>query len=331
MSKAFFLYDKPTTKSDYIKIVDREHCKRLVMLYVPELERYCSTTWVTRYLMSVQEWYDKYILEIDNIEDRPKCKHCHKVTPAFYSVINGYKQYCSPQCAGIAEERRKNNSMSMKRHWQEHPETLKHIGKSLRKWHATHQVSNDTRQKLSHSLRLTYKRHPERRKQVYATMLANMTDEQLLAFCRTRWSGGGRGIRSKLNIDTLKFCIVDKTNVIANTYVEVKSNFEKSFVLLFEQCGIMWAYEPCVIKIEGKTTCYLPDFMLQYKDNIYIVECKMLKFVEDSRTQVRLSAMHDYCMQHGYIDLLLTEKDMTEEVLLSKLNNKINVQQYGYK
>lgn len=57
----------------------------------------------------------------------------------------------------------------------------------------------------------------------------------------------------------------------------------------------------------------------------------MLKFVEDSRTQVRLSAMHDYCMQHGYIDLLLTENDMTEEVLLSKLNNKINVQQYGYK
>lgn len=319
MSTAFFIYDKPTSKSDYIKIVDREHCRRLVMLYVPELERYCSTTWVARHLMTVQAWYDKYILEIDCIKDRPKCKNCGSPV-AFYSVIEGYKQYCSPKCAASNDAALQANRERNLKYWKEHPETRKQIGQTLRAWHATHQISAETRQKLSNSIRLLNKLHPERRKQAYANTIANMTDEQLLAFCRTRWSAGGRGIRNKLYIDTLKFCIVSKSNVIDNAYVEVKSNFEKDFVMLFEQCSIMWAYEPCVINIAGKTTCYLPDFMLQYNGNTYIVECKMWKFLEDDRTKVRLSAMHDYCMQHGYIDLLLTENDMTKEVLLSKLN-----------
>lgn len=319
MSTAFFIYDKPTSKSDYIKIVDREHCRRLVMLYVPELERYCSTTWVARHLMTVQAWYDKYILEIDCIKDRPKCKNCGKHV-AFYSAIEGYKQYCSPKCAASNDAALQANRERNLKYWKEHPETRKQIGQTLRVWHATHQISAETIQKRINSIKLLDKLHPERRKQAYAKTIDNMTDAQLLAFCRTRWRVGGRGIRHKLYIDTLQFCIVDKSNVIDNAYVEVKSNFEKDFVMLFEQCDIMWAYEPCVIKIAGKTVCYLPDFMLQYNGNTCVVECKMWKFLEDDRTKVRLSAMHDYCMQHGYIDLLLTENDMTKEVLLSKLN-----------
>lgn len=53
---------------------------------------------------------------------------------------------------------------------------------------------------------------------------------------------------------------------------------------------------------------------------LMLLNAKCGNFLEDDRTKVRLSAMHDYCMQHGYIDLLLTENDMTKEVLLSKLN-----------
>lgn len=58
--------------------------------YVTTLDRYLMPSQMKFYTgMSMQDWYDKYVLAIDSIDDRPKCRICGK--PAgFQNGARGY-------------------------------------------------------------------------------------------------------------------------------------------------------------------------------------------------------------------------------------------------
>lgn len=307
-------------KADYVLVKDANGSKKkhLIFCYMPEYKTYFTTTYIARHFMPTQVWYDKYILGIEYASDRPKCIQCDKEAN-FFGVTYGYNKYCSHKCYAASPEGREQNRQSQLKFWSEHPETRLQIGKTLRIWHENNEVSEETRLKLSQAGKNTHASKPEQRKQVYINMMQSLSDAELLIYCRSRWSKGGRGIRHKLSIDTLHYCDIDNCQV-QNGIIEVKSNFEYDFVKLFEHLGIKWTYEPCVVHINGiYDGYYVPDFKLQYNCKTFIVECKQSKFINDDRTIVRQYALTLWCDIHQCTALLLTENDLQIEVLLSKL------------
>lgn len=312
--------DTEPSKSEYVLVKDAYGSKKkhLIFCYMPEYKTYFTTTYIARHFMPTQVWYDKYILEIDNECQRRKCIQCGNIA-TFFGVRYGYNKYCSHKCYAASPEGRENNRQSQLKFWSEHPETKIQIGCSLKIWHENNTVSEETRKKLSESLKRINAAKPELRKSVYKSMMQNLSDAELLAYCRSRWSKGGRGIRHKLLITDLQYCDINNCNV-QNGYIEVKSNYEYAFVKLFESLHVKWSYEPCVVHIDGiYDGYYVPDFKLHYNNKTFIVECKQSKFLNDNRTIVRQNALEIWCKMHNYIALLLTEHDLQVDVLLTKL------------
>lgn len=140
-------------KSEYIKISTIRY--KATMLFYPEHMTYYSTTWFARHFAGcVQGWYDKYILEIDNIEDRPKCEHCGKAMN-FYNAIIGYKRH------GICSISSGEPVMSMStqhKYIKGYRSSIKYWIPELNKWVAANHLARELA-KIDNTIQKYYDKH----------------------------------------------------------------------------------------------------------------------------------------------------------------------------
>lgn len=128
--------------------------------YVPELGRWISSKYLSRDLkeigMTVQEYYDRWFLNITAPSERPKCKKCGKELK-FGRMSSGYPEYCSISCFKSLTMMGNSNTLGHKL-TDEHKEKIsKGVLKAF--------DENGTREKLRASSKKRYEDPKEREKQ----------------------------------------------------------------------------------------------------------------------------------------------------------------------
>lgn len=82
----------------YVKRVS----KVIVEYYIVELQQWVCNRSIQKCLatmgMSKQEWYDKYILQIESSNDRPRCPACGNFLPFTNVLTIGYATTCNRAC-----------------------------------------------------------------------------------------------------------------------------------------------------------------------------------------------------------------------------------------
>lgn len=118
--------------------------------FIPTMNKWVNNKHLRRELLkigiTIQEYYDRWFLNITAPSDRPKCPCGNPV--AFFNTSKGYRSHCSSSCAGryISDETRNNMSITQSIN-QSKPEmrlkqSISHLG---------HEDSYDTRKKKSES------------------------------------------------------------------------------------------------------------------------------------------------------------------------------------
>lgn len=100
--------------------------------YIPELDKWVNAKRIKIYLsrinMSVQEYYDKYVLYVHDYNDRPKCPYCGKEC-LFIEIGKGYRTTCGdPEC--ISKEYTSCQKYSRENNpdrWKRQSETVKRL------------------------------------------------------------------------------------------------------------------------------------------------------------------------------------------------------------
>lgn len=254
--------------------------------------------------MSLQDWFDTYVLKIVNIEDRPKCKVCGK--PAKWSSVcnGGYLNFCGDrQCYNELDRQR---SIAV---WQQRSDDKKkELGKKIsagikrqiaslspeerhQRFHVNNSIGQqrpETKRKKSEAMlrfwsqfteedkktlkRLSGFRDPESHRKSAEARLNNLANDQTarieradVAICR--------GIKTRLYLGK---DIVFATN--EQPWFTVQSNYELQFIKLLEELRINYEYSPCAVRYfsesRQRNRTYTPDFCVFYNGFMLFVEIK---------------------------------------------------------
>lgn len=348
MSVAHIIYKDNVDKSDYILTIKHDNKRDTVMLYMPEHKAYYTTTYVAKHFMTVQEWYDKYILEIADASQRPKC-YCGK-DMVFYAVREGYRPH--NKCFFRSEDGFKVRSATVKKSHAK-LEVKQRISSGLKHYHETHVVPEALRRLRANSIhmlyennpeqhkimsnaqRRSYANNPERRQKLSAAIKKAKADKgcsahtrRLLSEARIRhWlslseierieysqrfikSTRGKLIKLTAGVDIHK-CIMHP----CITSITVRSKYEYAFVQLLEQLDCAYEYERHHIEYVKPDThakaIYIPDFYVYYNDYVFIIEVKPWCFHNDAVVHAKYDATVQYCrLHHKHIALIVYEGEI---------------------
>lgn len=106
-----------------------------------------------------------------------------------------------------------------------------------------------------------------------------------------------------------------KYNSQGKTTVRTRSRLEAEYIKVFEQNGVPWSYEELRLITINKTGVYIPDFIIQYEGQTYIVEVKGNFYGVDKETYFaeKLMAAAEYAKGKGWKFCIsfVTPKDMS--------------------
>lgn len=324
-------------------------------VYVPNADIYVLVQHLRLHNLTPQQWYDKYVLHIDNENDRPKCVICGKPVH-FIRPSSGYALTCSDECyrqrhrqnttalwSNWAAEKRAqvsaNRSAGMKRFVndltpEEHYERF-HVKNSLG------QQKPETKTKRSNSLKLWWQqfddndrkslpqlrgiKNPEAHQKSLNSRLNNRVQnaEAIIDYCDSSYS---RGSKTRLYLGKdIMFAINNRD------WITVQSNYELQFVQLLENLQIHYKYSPCAIKYWSlslnRYRTYTVDFAVYFKNYIIYVEIKSWPKRNDINVIEKFNAFQESIQ--GKQNILYTmmyegEIYQGEHHLLEVLNQLIN-------
>lgn len=272
--------------------------------YVPTLDRYLMPSQMRFYTgMSMQDWYDKYVLAIDDVDDRPKCRICGK--PAgFQNGARGYAITCgSRQCylevdrqnghkiwqtfsddkkkaigqristgikrqiASLSPEERHQRFHVNNSIGQQHPETKRKKSEAMLKFWS--QFTEEDKKTLA---RLSGFRDPESHRKSAEARMSNLVNNQDSRILHTD-AITCKGVKTRLYLDKDIFFATN-----SQQWFTVQSNYELQFVRLLEELHIQYEYSPCAVRyysnLHKRNRTYTPDFCVFYKDYMIFVEIK---------------------------------------------------------
>lgn len=295
------------------------------MYFVPETSTWVSASMLKRHLaqhlqMTPQEYYDKFL----SAKDEKVCKWCGKPNNAFLSITTGYTNTCSTSCS---------------RKYYMHAQG----GKELRSISQKEVMSRPgQREKVAKQAKLSYEaikeqvrmrqleamRKPEIREKISRnTRLAMQSTEirkKISDGCKLSFIKGRIHNTKRFNYCTLTDltrCFADFSMSKVKTTLTVKSSWEATLVKYFEaSSNVKYAYECIKLQytIDDKCRRYIPDFCVQTKTTTYIVEVKPIAFCCDY-THAKVDSAIQYCKQHGYVFVLVTEHKLFNKQILNRL------------
>lgn len=279
-----------------------DYSSKRYKVYVPEVDKYVFVQQLRLFNLTPQQWYDKYVLHIDNENDRPKCVICGKPVH-FDRPSRGYVLTCSDECY---KQRHHQNSTALWLNWddskraqvsanrsigikryienltpeehyqqfhiknslgQQRPETKLKRSNSLKQWWS--QIDDITRQNLP---QLRGLRHPESHKKSAQSRLQHRLDDINVTIDDID-KVYSRGSKTRLYLGK---DILFATN--NREWLTVQSNYELQLVQLLETLQIHYQYSPCIIKYWSSNLnrhrTYIVDFAIYFKTYTIYVEIK---------------------------------------------------------
>lgn len=300
--------------------------------YVPTMNKWINNKHLRRELstigMTIQEYYDRWFLNITVPSDRPKCPCGNSV--AFFNASKGYRDHCSNKCSAtyISDETRENMSKAQRinqnRIEVREKQILSHLGhqdseETRRKkseshkgkipWNLGVKASEETRKKLSERRKgkknaLGCKHTPEMNHQKSLRSKAAHADPNKYVNGNSGASNFVRGIREKV------------TSVYTGEEMILDSRFESRFYRICIEdptvVRLIRADRFCRIPytLYGESHTYKPDFLI-FREGSEIPELVEVKpdyqMDYDIVIAKRLAAI-EYCKKNHLIHYTVTEK-----------------------
>jgi len=247
------------------------------------------------YSINRQILYDVAILNINSENDRPKCKYCGNPL-RFDNLYEGYRKTDGGNCRSLriqetmkspefsefckqraldqwSDANYKNLQSKSHKDWASKPEnrqSMSDIAKSI--WN-----DPEYRKKQTESHRKWISEHPEA---IFGGTVSGYVD------CSKNTQGKLR-FDSSWERDFIRFCM------------------EQDDILEISRTGLLLEYE-----FENKLFFYNPDFLVNYNNQLYMVEVKADWLVTDPRTVKKLEAGRQYVEETSELSkYILISKD----------------------
>lgn len=272
---------------------------------------------------TLQIYYDIVCLGLTSIEDRPKCLICGKVIE-FRNLCDGYLKTCSKECHSELKRTHMDSSMIKK----------------------GDKVSEETKQKISNSLKSNKTRFSEEWRRKHSEYMKNFAKTEK---GKEFYKKVGE-ITSKSNIERLKGekLINDsgyftnknfRRGIYESEYFNKTFNYdsgwELKFIQYFENDSIkevVKTLDRCKDHVvyywdDGSKHRYLPDFFLEFNSGIQVViEIKPAYLLRTSRkVQLTVEAGKEYFEKKGIRYYVLTEKELFSG---NKIKDSFNIKDY---
>lgn len=339
-------------------IVPAKGKSRTYNYWFPPTQQYLTRGEIKKHFgMSLQDWFDTYVLKIVNIEDRPKCKVCGKPVK-WSSVCNGgYMNICgNKQCYNELDRQR---SIAM---WQRFDaDKKKAIGQRIstgikrqiaslspeerhQRFHVNNSIGQqktETKRKKSEAMlrfwsqfteedkktlkRLSGLRDPESHRKSAEARMSNLVNNQDSRILHTD-AITCKGVKTRLYLDKDIFFATNE-----QPWFTVQSNYELQFIKLLEELRINYEYSPCAIRYfsesQQRNRTYTPDFCVFYKNFMVFVEIK--SWFKRNATDVieKFAALENWTKeQENCICTMMYEGEVygTAEHLQDVLNNIVS-------
>lgn len=296
--------------------------------YVPWLNRWISSRFISSYLFkidkSVQDYYDRWFLNITVPSDRPKCPYCGR-NLWFKELCSGYLKTCgSNECE--KKRKKEKNSQSYREGRRKMPKkqysisTNNGLVNTIDKINVRRDIieegnrrkKEDRKQEISRN-RLLTNGHFARLVSKYVTLPENPLNKNNQ---RKRKGSPWRGINSSIYSDYEKKIIYFDSDWERIFYFYL-INFERDNIeIIYRRSTIRIPY---IIDDEDNTIHhYTPDFILKYKTGIEeIVEIKPEYRLNDKVTKIKINELSNVCYLTGTKFRLVTDKEI--EYMRNKL------------
>lgn len=256
---------------------------------------------------SVQDWYDEYILGIDNSLNRPKCPICGKECK-FINISLGYNMTCSFLHGRILGSRNdsEHHSEVMKKLY-ENPESRKRTSDSIRN---AYNVNPEYREKVSKGTKEGMSK-PEskiKRSRSHRELWRNPTERMLNP-------KNSRSSNKSLRYSGIKSSVISKYDPLSKIYFD--SNWEKVF---YYNCTLderivnitRWRIPIMYVRpSDGLVHSHLPDFLVEYSNGVKeIIEIKPKFLTDDPDTKSKIESATSYSFLYGYEYRVVTEEIM---------------------
>ena len=156
--------------------------------------------------------------------------------------------------------------------------------------------------------------------------------------CRRMYESRGRAPRSPDTAGPVQTHASIMTNVKRGARpdlggVHFRSRHEANVARFFNFCGISWTYEPRKYVFTGYSTapvCYTPDFEVQDRNRLWLVEVKGYWLGSDRQKLRRLKAQHPDAFSRLWVITSWSkgEKGARELSLLRKISTGIRITDY---
>lgn len=257
---------------------DSYYCECFLM--ESELDKYGKT---------FQDWYDRFILKIDDPNDRPKCKWCGKELE-FLGISKGYKDFCDKSC-------RVNYTNNLQ-------------------WNDPNSIVNS--ESYRDKLRLSTIRR-------WSDPNSNFNSEEfrinLSNKIRNLWSDPNSSYNDKDYLNSQISNLLNSYKGKTFTYESLKggkcvcrSTWEYKYIIDLDNNPEVMRFESETLRIpyenKGSIHHYVPDFLVFYKDRVELVEIKPFKLIDDEINQLKFKSAFQYCLLNGYKFVILTEVEL---------------------
>lgn len=247
--------------------------------YIPELDKWVNAKRIKIYLsrinMSVQEYYDKYVLDIHDHNDRPKCPYCGKEC-VFIEIGKGYRTTCGdPEC--ISKEYTSCQKYSRENNpdrWKRQSETVKKLYRNKDYYESWY---NSRKEKFN---------TPEYRKQLSDTSKKN-------------WQNPTEAMLSTLGTGYHKSWVYSPYE---NKDIHLDSSWEQKFFsdIQLDKTVVSVIRPRIPIKYvspeDNETHSYFPDFLVEYKDGRKeLIEIKPEYKLSNEVVLSKIKAAEEFC------------------------------------
>lgn len=236
---------------------------------------------------TIQEFYDTFVLNIDNIKLRPRCQcgRCKKPVKFSGFIYRGYNKFCSPFCEKSQQQK---NLSKLGKHNSQNKEMMKLRSEKMKNG----ELNNN----------FTKKEFVEKRKNDIELGLIYNT------FKDPEWQLKNRG--------KSRFISGQYFSIKQNKYINYDSSWELIYMIMldFDKNVINYYKEKHVVNYinskDQKLHKYFLDFEVVYKDRIELHEIKPLRLTKKQITIDKSIAAKKLAEELNCIYKFITEKDL---------------------
>lgn len=295
-------------------------------LWLPEQQRYVRTgSMLNRVLKkelhtTYQDWYDKNILCINNVDERPVCCNCGK--PVEFRGIYGYADTCSVSCHAQLNKFKPEVTAKVKRTKKENFNKLTPQEQlEWKQWYSERcKHSEESNRKNAESVRRAFQRPETKHKQHIGLINAFKRPEvkENIRKARIRfWRGNDETSPALIRKPNYRFRAGHLENAqycLNKAYY--RSSYERNVFELLEQLQWYYKVEPYRMTFNDNNviTCYVPDLEVQIPNlgNVLIEVKPANRLYKERRVWLKTYAAYQF-IKRGFKNckafVIITEAD----------------------